>query len=60
LLACELLGICTTKLFVSIPQLAQRRNQTVQRAVDARHRLTLQRKKTTRLSRQFAPLPALF
>jgi hypothetical protein len=55
-----LLGIRTTRLFVSIPQLAQRRNQTAQRAVDARHCLTLQRKKTTRLSRQFAPLPALF
>jgi hypothetical protein len=41
-----LLGIRTTRLFVSIPQLAQRRNQTVQQAVDARHRLTLQGKKT--------------
>jgi hypothetical protein len=55
-----LLGIRTTTLFVSIPQLAQRRNLTVQQAVDARHRLTLQRKKTTGPSRQFAPLPALF
>jgi hypothetical protein len=42
-----LLGIRITRLFVSIPQLAQCRNQTVQQAADAGHRPTLQRKKPT-------------